>query len=141
MAKDEYTKPLPVSQPESDYYWQKARTHELWLRHCGDCGKTYFYPRDICPGCFSRNTTWIQSGGKGTLYTFSIVYRPPSPAFQDEVPYVVAVVEVEGGARIPTNLVGIDPDPAKIKVGMAVEVTFEDVTEDVTLLKFKPASS
>ena len=133
MAKDGYAKPLPISQPESDHYWRKAREHQLWLRYCEDCGKTYFYPRDICPACFSRNTSWIQSTGRGTLYTFSIVYRPPSPAFRDDVPYVVAVVEVEGGARIPTNLVGIEPDPAIIKVGMAVEVVEFDAGHDAMI--------
>lgn len=139
MAKDSYGKPLPVSQPESDFYWQKAREHEFWLKHCNDCSNTYFYPRDICPRCFSRNTTWIQSSGRGTVYTYSIVHRQPHPSFKDDVPYVVAVVEVDG-ARIATNLVGVDPDPEKIKVGMAVEVTFEDVTSEVTLPKFRPAS-
>lgn len=139
MAKDEYRKPLPIPQPESDFYWQKAREHELWLRHCKECSEAYFYPRDICPACFSRNTVWIKSDGKGTLYTYSIVHRPPTPAFKDEVPYVVAVVDVDG-ARIPTNLVCIEPDPRKIRVGMAVEVVFDDVTDAVTLPKFRPAS-
>src|SRR2546422_2063984 len=96
-------KPLPAPQPESDFYWEKARAHELWLRHCNDCNSTYFYPRDICPDCFSRNTTWVQSSGEGSLYSFAIVHRAPTPAFGDIVPFVVAFVEVEGGARIPTN--------------------------------------
>ena len=76
----------------------------------------------------------------GALYSFAIVHRPPARAFQSDIPYVVAIVELEGGARIPTNLVGIDPDPEKIKVGMAVEVSFENVSESVTLPKFKPSS-
>ena len=139
MSSQPYEKPLPTPQPESDFYWQKAREHELWLRRCDDCGKAYFYPRDICPDCFSRNTSWVQSSGRGTVYTFAIVRRSPHPAFHADIPYVVAIVELEDGVRVPTNLVEVEPDPAKVKVGMPVVVTFDDVTEEMTLPKFKPA--
>ncbi|MER3397829.1 MAG: hypothetical protein C4315_07000 [Chloroflexota bacterium] len=134
-------RPLPLPQPESDFYWEKCRQHELWLRKCNDCQKAYFYPRDICPHCFSRKTTWVKASGRGTLYTYAIVYRPPSPAFRDKVPYVVALVELEEGPRMPTNLVGIEPDPAKIKIGMPVMVDFEDVSETISLPVFRPADS
>jgi len=132
-------KPLPNPQPEWDSYWEKTKAHELWLMRCNDCGSTYFYPRAICPHCFSRNTGWVQSSGRGTLYAFSIVHRPPHPAFADVVPYVAAYVELEGGARLPTNLVGVEPDPAKVRIGMAVEVVFDDVSDKITLPKFRPA--
>jgi len=128
-----------VPQGESDFYWEKAKAHELWLRHCDDCNKAYFYPRDICPMCFSRNTSWVQASGKGTLHTFAIVHRAPTPAFRDDAPFVVAMVDLEEGPRMPTNLVGVEPDPANIKVGMAVEVVFEDITDEIALPKFKPA--
>ena len=132
--------PPPMPQPESDFYWEKCKAHELWLRHCKSCDQAYFYPRDICPNCGSRDTDWIQSSGRGTLHTFSIVHRGPTPAFRDRVPYIPAIVEVESGARIATNLVEVEPDPAAIKVGMAVEVVFEDLTDTITLPKFRPAS-
>ncbi len=134
----DYNLPLPVKQPESDYYWDKAKEHELWLRKCNACSKAYFYPRDFCPSCHSKDVAWVQSSGKGTLYAFSIVHRSPPP-FRERCPYVVALVEVEDGARIPTSLVIDDPSPENIKIGMAVEVVFDDVTEDTTLPKFKPA--
>jgi uncharacterized OB-fold protein len=140
MNQNKFQKPLPVPQPESEFYWEKARQHELWLRSCRDCRQIYFYPRDICPECFSRNTNWIQSGGKGILHTFAIVHRAAYPAFQDDVPYIIAIVELEDGARIPTNLVDVEPDPKMIKVGMAVEVTYDDISEEITLPKFKPVS-
>jgi uncharacterized OB-fold protein len=128
-----------VPQPESDYYWEKCKAHELWLRHCKSCDTSYFYPRDICPECFSRDTDWIQSSGKGIVHTFCIVHRGPTPAFRDKVPYVPAVVELEEGARIVTNLVEVEPDPAVIKVGMAVEVVFEDLDDKISLPNFRPA--
>jgi uncharacterized OB-fold protein len=133
-------KPLPIPQPEWDFYWEKAKQHELWLMRCKDCSKSYFYPRPICPHCFSRNTEWFQSSGKGTLYAFAIVHRAPMPSFRDDAPYVVAYIELEGGARMPTNLVGIaDPDSDKVKIGMAVQVDFEDRTAEISLPVFRPA--
>ena len=137
MTKGTFPRPLPIPQPESEFYWHKARAHELWLRRCTACRTTYFYPRDICPACFSRETTWIQASGRGMLYSFTIVHRSPHPAFKDAVPYVVALVELEEGARLPANLVGVEPDPTKIRIGMAVEVVFEDVTPEATLPQFK----
>ncbi len=134
-------RPLPVPQPESDFYWEKCREHELWLRRCNDCQRAYFYPRDICPHCFSRNVTWVKASGRGTLFTYAIVHRPPTPAFRDRVPYVVAIVELEEGPKMPTNLVGIEPDPAKIRVGMPVVVDFEDVSPTISLPVFRPANS
>ena len=139
MTTNAYQGPLPVKQPESDFYWEKTRARELWLRRCVDCPRAYFYPRDICPGCGGRNVEWTQASGGGTLHTFAIVHRAPLPAFRDKVPYVVALVDLEEGPRIATNLVGVEPDPASISVGMAVQVDFEDVTEEVTLPVFRPA--
>lgn len=132
--------PPPVPQPESDFYWEKCKAHELWLRHCRACDKAYFYPRDICPECFSRDTDWIQSSGRGVLHTFCIVHRGPTPAFRDKVPYVVAIVELDSGARMPTNLVEVEADPEHVKIGMAVEVTFEDLDDNISLPMFRPAS-
>ena len=133
-------RPLPTPQPETDFYWQKAKQHELWLMRCKDCSQSYFYPRAICPNCFSRNTEWFQSSGKGTLHAFCIVHRAPTPAFGGMVPYIPAFIELEGGARMPTNLVDVEPDTEHVKIGMAVEVVFEDVNDRISLPKFRPAS-
>jgi uncharacterized OB-fold protein len=139
MTSQTYNRPLPTPMPEWDTYWEKAKAHELWLMRCGDCRKAYFYPRAICPNCFSRNTSWFQSSGKGSLHAFAIVHRAPTPAWRDHVPYVTAIVELEDGARMPTNLVEVEPDETKIRVGMPVEVTFDDVTPEITLPKFRPS--
>ena len=129
----------PIPQPESDFYWEKCKEHELWLRHCKACDNTYFYPRDICPGCFSRDTDWIQSSGKAILHAFAIVYRAPVPAFRGKEPFVTAIVELEGGARMPTNIVECEADPEHIKIGMALQVTFDDLDDKISLPKFRPA--
>ena len=134
-----YNKPVPVPQGESDYYWEKAKAHELWLRQCDDCGNAYFYPRDISPCCFSKNTSWIQASGKATLFTFAIVQRPPHPGFREIAPYVTAIVELEEGPKFPTNIVIDDPTPENLQIDMALEVTFDDITDTIALPKFKPA--
>jgi uncharacterized OB-fold protein len=139
MTNQAPARPLPTPQPEWDFYWEKAKARELWLMRCKDCNQTYFYPRPICPHCFSRNTEWFQSSGRGTLYSFAIVHRAPTPAFADMVPYVTAFIELEGGVRVPSNLVEVEPDPSKIKIGMPVEVVFEDASDRITLPKFRPA--
>ena len=132
--------PAPSPQPESDFYFEKCRQGELWLRHCKACDTAYFYPRDLCPGCFSRDTDWIQSSGKGIIHTFAIVHRGPTPPFRDRAPYVPVIVELEEGPRIPSNLVECEPDPANIKVGMAVEVVFQALSDEITIPYFRPAA-
>ena len=136
----------PAPQPESDFYWEKCRAGELWLRRCAACDSAYFYPRDICPfpECFARDTEWIQSSGRGTLHTFAIVHRAPTPAFRSKTPYITAVVELEEGARMPSWLVGIDfadgeIRPDAVQCGMPVAVTFEPLDDNISLPMFRPA--
>lgn len=134
-----YTKPIPSPQGESDFYWQKAKEKELWLRQCNACGKPYFYPRDISPCCFSKDTSWVQASGKATLFTYGIVQRAPHPGFREDVPFVTALVELEEGPIMPTNVVVDDPTPENLPIGLALEVFFEDITDTIALPKFKPA--
>jgi uncharacterized OB-fold protein len=138
MTDAKYLKPIPIPQQEADFYWEKTKQHELWFRKCNSCSGVYFYPRDICPSCFSRNTTWTRSSGKGSIFTFAIVHRASIPAFRDDSPYVVAIVELEEGPKMPTNIVNIEPDPTKVRVGMPVEVLFEDISDEISLPKFQP---
>ena len=132
--------PAPTPQPESDFYFEKCKEGELWLRYCNTCPTAYFYPRDFCPKCFSRDTTWVRSSGRGTIHTFAIVHRGPTPPFRDRAPYAPVIVELEEGPRMPSNLVECDPDPENIKVGMAVEVVFQALNDDVTIPYFRPAA-
>ena len=135
-----YNKPVSVPQGESDFYWEKAKQHELWLRFCNETQRAYFYPRDISPYTFSRDTTWVQASGKAKLFTYAIVHRPPHPGwYPDGVPFVTAIVELEEGPLMPTNIVMDDPTPEKLQIGMDLEVVFEDITDEIALPKFKPA--
>lgn len=133
-----YKKPVPMVTPESRFYWEKCKQHELWMRFCNHCQQPYFYPRDVCPMCGSRDVTWRQMSGRGRIHTFAIVHRAPTPAFADDVPFVTAIVELDEGPRMMTNILMDDPTPEKLKVGMPVEVVFEDITEEISLPKFRP---
>ena len=134
-----YNKPLPTPQVESDVYWQKAKEHELWLRYDNDAQQYYFYPRDISPITFSRNTEWRQvSGGRPSTPTPSCIGRRIRASWM-MFPFVTALVELEEGPIMPTNIVIDDPTPEKLVIGMPLEVVFEDVTDEISLPKFKPA--
>ena len=105
----DYTKPLPYPSPETQPFWDACKRHELSLPYCPACAAFFFYPRQFCPRCFSWDIEWRTCSGKGTLYTFAIQYRPQMPGFTP--PYVTAIVQLEEGPRLMTNLVGIDPSP------------------------------
>lgn len=132
----EYRKPLPRPTPISAGYWRGAKAHQLRLQRCRDCGQHIFYPRSLCPYCLSHHLEWVTASGKGKVYSYTVVRRAAHPAFQEDVPYVLAIVELEEGPRMTTNIVGCDPQ--EVRVEMAVEAVFDDVTAEVTLVKFKP---
>jgi len=131
-----YNKPLPVPNVESKPFWEGCKAHELLLQTCDKCGHTQLYPRSLCRQCHGDSLSWKQSSGKGTVYSFTTVRRAPSQAFIADVPYIIAIVEVEGGVRMMTNLVGCTPE--QVEMDMPVRVVFEDVSDDITLPKFEP---
>jgi uncharacterized OB-fold protein len=131
--------PSPIT-PEAQPYWDGMKDHKLMLPKCDDCGKPFFYPRIACPLCHSRRISWIQASGKGKLYSFEIAYRSLSPAFKVKAPYILAMVELEEGPRLMSNLINIEPDPRVITCDMPVEVVFEKLTDEMTIPLFQPAS-
>jgi uncharacterized protein len=133
----DYRKPLPYIHKETKPYWDGAKRHELTLPKCRSCNQYYFYPRDFCPSCFSFDVEWVKVSGRGVIYSFTVCHRG-SPGFEGDAPYNIALVELEEGVRMMSNIVEC-PD-ADLTIGMPVEVVFDDVTEEVTLPRFKPAS-
>ncbi len=125
---------LPYIHGETSDYWEGTRRHELLLRKCRSCGQHHFYPRDLCPWCFSPDVEWAKASGKGTVYSFTVCHRP-APGFEKDVPYNLALIELDEGVRMMSNIVDCPLD--EIHVGMRVEVVFDDVTPQVTLPKFK----
>ena len=128
-------RPLPVPTSDSRPFWEGCRRHELLLPRCRPCGDYFFYPRLLCPRCLSKDLEWAKSTGRGKVYSFSVVH---TRFFGQpwEVPYAVAIIQLDEGVRMLSNVVECSPDD--VTVGMSVEVVFEDVTQEVTLPKFRP---
>jgi len=135
-----YTGPVPKPTPETKPYWDAAKQHQLRIQHCRDCGQHYFYPRPLCRHCLSRNVEWVNCSGRGRLHTFVINHRPPRN-FPVQQPFVIGIVELAEGPRMLTNIVGVDADPKQLRCDMPVEVVFEDITDEITLPKFRPVQA
>jgi uncharacterized OB-fold protein len=132
----EAKRPLPRIDEESRGYWEALARHELYVQECGRCRLRRFPPRAVCPGCLSSAITWIRASGRGSVESFTVTYQNQAPGFRERLPYVLAVVELEEGVRLMTNVVGCPPDA--VRIGMPVEVEWEDVTPEVTLPLFRP---
>ncbi|MBM4404695.1 MAG: Zn-ribbon domain-containing OB-fold protein [Chloroflexi bacterium] len=130
--------PVPAADQESAPFWEGCNRGELLYQRCGACGKARFYPRPACPNCASESFTWEKASGKATLYSWTIIYPPTLPAFKDKVPYPVILVELAEGVRMISNIV--DCKNEDLRIGMPLEVTFEKVSDGVTLHRFRPAS-
>lgn len=132
------SRPKPVIDQESQPYWDGAREHKLLVQRCAGCGQHVFYPRVYCPHCHGDELTWIQASGRGTVYSLTVVRRAAGPAFADDVPYVIGLIDLEEGVRLLSRIQVSDPDDARI--GMAVQVAFEDF-DDLSLPVFTPAGA
>lgn len=142
----DYAGRLPVATPESKPYWDGLKEHKLMLPTCDDCGP-HFYPRPFCPtpNCFNWDIKWTEASGKGKVYTYVISHQPIPPYGADNPPpYIIAIVELDEGPRMMTNLIVDDPYGGEDLrghqahwVGSDVEIVFDDVTDEVTLPKFK----
>jgi uncharacterized protein len=115
---------VPVPTPETRTYWDRAAEGELWLPRCGSCGRAVFYPRSFCPHCNSDDITWFRASGRGVVESF-IINHTPALGYEQDAPYVIALIMLEEGVRLTTNLLGVEPTPDAVWVGLPVEVVFE----------------
>lgn len=127
-------KPLPMVDEDSQPFWEATHRGDLLLKHCSACRQYHFFPRAICPHCHSDAVTWAPSKGAGSIYSFTVARRPAGPAFTDDVPYVVALVQLDEGPRIMTRIIS---SPEAVRIGMPVEVTFQAASEEISLTYFK----
>jgi len=132
-----YDKPLPYITEEAEPFWEACRQHKLIIQRCKDCGHVQFYPRVVCTKCWSDSLEWIETAGKGVIYSFTVVQRAPSPGFRPDVPYVIAIIDLDEGVRLMSNVIRCKPED--VRIDMPVIVEFDDVTEEVSLPKFRPA--
>ncbi|TMC14460.1 MAG: Zn-ribbon domain-containing OB-fold protein [Chloroflexi bacterium] len=124
-------RPLPVPDRDTAPFWEAAREGRLRIQRCLGCGRNVFYPRPVCPHCLSSELGWIDCSGRGSVYSYTVVHRT-SEEFRDQVPFTVALVELEEGVRLLARL-----DVGEPRVGMPVEVAFERVSDELSLPHFK----
>jgi uncharacterized OB-fold protein len=129
---------LPCPTPESAPFWQGCRDHKLLLQYCAACGAHQFYPRIICANCMSEQLEWREASGRGIVETYTIVTRAVSDAYAADAPYVIALITLDEGPRMMSNVIGCDVE--SVKCGVAVEVVFEQWSAEITMPKFRPVT-
>ena len=134
----EYNKPLPrpLNPQFTRPFWEAAKRHELVVPRCQMCDHLFFYPRSECPRCLSSNIAWVKVSGRGRLYSFTIVNQPAHAAFREDAPHVYAMVQLDEGPRMISNIVECDHE--SLEVDMPLVAVFDEVTPEWTLVKFKP---
>jgi len=129
----EHPIPMPPILWENTGFWEGIKRHELVFQKCKDCGTIVHPPRPMCPQCHSLEKEWAPSRGKGEVHSRVTYLESPHPSFK--APYSVVLVELDEGPRLVSNMVDVEPDD--IQIGMAVEVVFDDISEELTLAKFR----
>jgi uncharacterized protein len=129
-------RPAPVPDADSAPYWTALHDGHLLVQRCEDCQEVQLYPRDRCMACRGP-VSWVEASGRGTVYSFTVIRQNYSRPFRDWIPYVVAIVELEEGPRVMTNVIDCDPD--NVQVGMPVQARFEVVSDDAGIALFAPA--
>lgn len=127
-------RPLPQPTRITQAYWDAAKENRLVIQQCNSCGKHQFYPREFCTSCLSEDIKWVESSGKGRVYTYTINRRPANAGMSEKVPYVVAAIDLDEGVRMIANIV--DKPVEQVKIGSRVEVRFEKLDDEITLPQF-----
>lgn len=130
--------PIPVPTPVTQPFWDATREHRLVLQRCAS-GHVFYYARTHCPVCLSNELEWVEASGRGTLYSYTVARRPQSPEFAEDVPYIIAAINLDEGPRMTSLLVDADPDGVQQLIGQPVEVAWEDVSPDLAMPYFRPA--
>ncbi len=130
------TRPVPGPDHVTAPFWDATRAGRLLVQRCTRCDVAQHYPRAMCREC-AGDTEWVTCSGRGTVYTFSIVRQNRTPPFDALVPYVVAMIDLDEGARMMGNITGRDPDD--VRIGMRVAVWFEPIGDDLALPQWMPA--
>jgi uncharacterized OB-fold protein len=136
MPEPNRPKPLPVVTEESRPFWEGCRQGKLVLQYCEQCQRYQFYPRLYCMQCGSKALRWVETSGRGVVYSYTIIRQNKSPEFMNDTPYNVAIVQLEEGPRMLSNIV--DVDPLELRVDLPVTVVFDQVSESISLPRFRP---
>jgi uncharacterized OB-fold protein len=131
-------KPLPKPNADTKPFWEGCKDHQLRFQKCRECGFVRWPPSLLCPSCHSAESDWIRATGKGRVYSFAVYHVAFHPAFKDDIPYVTAVVELDEGPRLLTDIIGCNP--SDVTCDMPLDVIWHDISEELSLPKFKPIS-
>jgi uncharacterized OB-fold protein len=130
------SRPTQLESTEAAPYWEATRTRQLVLPWCATCERPFWYPRAACPGCLGTDIEWRGASGRGTVYALSIQHNAALPEFKDQVPYAVALVELDEGVRFMTNIV--NTDPFGVAIGQRVRLTWEPIEDGRAIAVFEP---
>ena len=136
----DYQKPIPEPTPETQHFWDGCKDGKLLLQRCKDTGKVYFPPRPFSPYTGGKDVEVFEASGKAKLFSYVINHRP-AKGFENEAPYAIAVVELDEGPRMMSNIVECEQTPEALKLDMPLEAVFEDITDEISLPKFRPTKS
>ncbi len=128
---------LPSIDQETQPFWDGLKEGRFLLRHCNACSHDYYYPRPFCPSCWSDDVSWKQASGRGKIYTYSVVHVNDLPPFNERVPYVAAIVELEEGPRLMTNIEDVPFE--ELRADLPVVVEYKAISDDVTIPVFHRA--
>ncbi len=128
-------RPLPTPSVETEAYWEACREHRLVIQHCTGCDTWRHYPRPMCPHCHSTAFEWDEATGRGVIHSYTVAHHAFHPYWEDKTPYVVATIELEEGVRVVSDMVELDP--ADVAIGLRVEVIFEDLSDEISLPRFR----
>lgn len=129
-------RPALVARGEEKVFYDRLRQHELVFQRCTGCDVAVFPLRTLCPHCSGEELTLETSARRGVLYSFTTQHRPANPHFADSVPYSLGLVDLEEGIRVFASVIGAEPH--ELKVGMPVKLVFDDVDDELTLLRIRP---
>jgi uncharacterized OB-fold protein len=127
--------PLPIITDENRPFWEGCRHGKLLLQFCDACQRYQFYPRLYCMHCGASKTRWVEASGRGTLYSYTVIRQNKSAEFGERVPYNVAIIQLEEGPRMMSNI--IDADPEDLRVDAPVAVVFDPVSDEISLPRFR----
>lgn len=127
-------KPMPVIDPGTQPYWDALKQNRLSLKHCKTCDQVHFYPRELCPHCYSDNLDWIDASGGGVIYSYTVAHRPAGPAFAEDVPYTIAIIDLDEGPRMMSRIT--NPESG-VRIGARVQVRFQPADDGLVLPVFE----
>ena len=132
---EQNSRPLPEPTPDDHEFWEGTKRHELLIQCCTDCSVSRI-GSPICPKCGSTRYAWEQASGLAKVYSWAVIHQRYHPAFSNDIPYNVAIVELDEGPRMVCNIIECSNDT--IHIGMSLEVVFQEVSTAITLPMFKP---